>query len=163
MTRPADDFSPLEQAAWGGLLGTHGRLLKAIDANLQQRHGISHVQFEALLRLSWTPDRRMRIQDLAEQSILSPSGMSRAVARLEQLGYVERTPAAEDGRGAYAVLTGAGSQQFEAALRTHVAFVRAAFLDELADDELEQLAGVWRRIDTRARATALDEGIPGSS
>lgn len=95
-----DDFTPLEQNAWGGLLGMYGRLVRRIEADLQEHSRISHVEFEVLLRLSWTEDHRLRIQDLAEQSVLTRSGVSRMVGRLEQAGLVVRESATEDRRGA---------------------------------------------------------------
>src|SRR5215813_12463168 len=106
--RMAEDFTLLEQAAWGDLLGMHGRLMHKIDADLQEQHRITHAEFEVLLRLSWEEGYQLRIQDLAARSLLSRSGMSRVVDRLEQADLVTRKGASEDRRGTYAVLTEAG-------------------------------------------------------
>lgn len=143
-----DKFTPLEQEAWGGLLGMHGRMMRLIDADLQTHSRISHVEFEVLLRLSWETDHRLRIQDLAARSVLTRSGISRLVERLEQAGLVAREKATEDRRGAYAVLTEAGKTHFEAALRQHVAFVRQHFLALFSEAELEQMAVFWQRVET---------------
>jgi DNA-binding MarR family transcriptional regulator len=148
----ADRFNELEQAAWGGLLGMYGRLMRAIDADLQAKFRLTHVEFEALLRLYWAAGRRLRLQDLAARSVLTRSGMSRVVERLEQAGLVTREAASEDRRGAYAVLTEAGAAQFEAALAAHVALVRARFLSHFSADELEQMAAFWRRVDSGPEA-----------
>lgn len=144
-----DDFTPLEQAAWGGLLGMYGRLVRRIDSDLQDHARITHVEFEALLRLSWAAGHRLRIQELAADSVLSRSGMSRVVERLERAGLVTREGAAEDRRGAYAVLTDAGRDRLRSALRAHVAFVRQNFVDLFSPAELEQMAGFWRRVEAR--------------
>jgi len=145
--RPVNDFSPLEQAAWGGLLGMHGRLLRQIEQELLDRFRISHAEFEVLLRLSWADGHRMRIQDLATQSLLTRSGISRVVERLARVDLVTREAAPEDGRGAYAVLTERGVGVFSAALTTHVALVRAAFLDRFDESELQTMARFWRRVE----------------
>lgn len=90
---------PLEQDAWGGLLGMHGRMMRWIDTDLQEHARITHVEFEALLRLSWAEGQRLRIQDLAAQSVIIRSGMGRMVERLERAGLVTREEASEDRRG----------------------------------------------------------------
>ena len=92
-----DPFTPTEHAAWGGLLGTFGRMSALIDADLRERFGLSHVEFEVLLRLATSPAGRLRIQDLAARSILTRSGMSRAVERLKRTGYLTREQASECG------------------------------------------------------------------
>jgi DNA-binding MarR family transcriptional regulator len=143
----ADDFTPLEQEAWGGLLGMHGRMLRWIDADLQEHSQITHVEFEALLRLSWAEGQRLRIQDLAAQSVLTRSGMSRVVERLARAGLVIREDASEDRRGAYAVLTAAGLLRLQTALHSHVAFVRQNFLSVFSEQELAQMAAFWRRVE----------------
>lgn len=142
-----DDFTMLEIAAWGGLLGNHSRMMRRIDANLQEHSRITHPEFEALLRLSWATNHRLRIQDLAAKSMLSRSGISRVVERLERVGLVKREGASEDRRGAYAVLTPAGLTRFEAALKAHVALVRQHFLEVFSESELEQMATFWKRIE----------------
>lgn len=141
------DFTPIEIAAWGGLLGMHGRLLRKIDADLLAHAQISHAEFEVLLRLSWAEGTRLRIQDLAAQSLLTRSGISRLVERLERAGLVARTGADEDRRGAYAVLTKAGLDRFQQALTHHVAFVREQFLAYFSEAELSQMADFWQRIE----------------
>ncbi len=142
-----DDFTPLEQAAWGGLFGMFGRLVRQIDADLQAHFQISHAEFEVLLRLSWAPEQRLRIQDLAARSLLTRSGMSRVVERLERVRLVRREGASEDRRGAYAVLTDDGLTRIRSASRAHVAFVRQHFLAYFDEHELEQMAAFWRRVE----------------
>ncbi len=141
-----DDFTPLEQAAWGALIGVHGRIFREIDAELRAAHRITHAEFEVLLRLSWVDGNRLRIQDLAAQSMLTRSGISRVVERLERAGLVVREGAREDRRGAYAVLTDAGRTLLKAALAMHVAFVRRNFLSLFSKVELHQMAEFWQRV-----------------
>lgn len=148
------DFTELEQAAWGGLLGMYGRMFRQIDADLLARFRITHVEFEVLLRLSWAEGRRLRIQDLAARSVLTRSGISRVVERLERAGLVTREGAPEDRRGAYAVLTEAGLSHFQAALTAHVAFVRQHFLSRFSAAELAQMADFWQRVDDAPGASS---------
>ncbi|MCI0551419.1 MAG: MarR family transcriptional regulator [Anaerolineae bacterium] len=141
-----EHFSKCEQNAWGGFLGAYAHINRLIEADLQEHSRITHVEYEVLLRLSWEPTHRKRIQDLAAQSILTRSGVSRVVERLEKAGLVTREEATEDRRGAYAILTEAGMERFRAALEKHVAFVREHFLGRFSEQELEQMAGFWQRI-----------------
>ncbi len=141
-----DPFTPLEGAAWGGLLDVHGRLMRVIEADLQERVRISHPEFEVLLRLSWADGRRMRIQDLAAQSVLTRSGVSRLVERLERVSLVAREAAPEDRRGAYAVLTDRGAATLDEALVGHARLVRSTFLSRFTRAELATMAAFWRRL-----------------
>lgn len=141
-----DPFTPLEGAAWGGLLDVHGRLMRVIEADLQERVRISHPEFEVLLRLSWADGRRMRIQDLAAQSVLTRSGVSRLVERLERVALVARESALEDRRGAYAVLTKRGAATLDEALVGHAQLVRSAFLGRFTRAELATMGTFWRRL-----------------
>ena len=142
-----DGFSEIEQNAWGGFLGTYGRMNRMIEEDLQSHSRITHVEFEVLLRLSWNENHRVRIQDLAAQSVLTRSGVSRVVERLEKAGLVTREEASEDRRGAYAVLTEAGVERFQIAVEAHVDFVRKIFLGKFTEQELQQMAGFWQRIE----------------
>jgi DNA-binding MarR family transcriptional regulator len=144
---PGMQFSGLEGAAWGGLLGVHGRLMRLIERDLVERCGISHPEFEILLRLSWVDGGRARIQDMAAESVLTRSGTSRAIERLERLGLLRRETAPEDRRGNYAILTQTGVQRLEQALAGHIPLVRTQFLDQFTTGELEMLAGFWQRVD----------------
>ena len=142
----SDLFTPLEVAAWGGFVAAQSRMFRQIEADLQANFGLSHPEFEVLLRIFLHPDGRVRIQELAARSLLSTSGTSRAVNRLVQAGHLRREIAAEDGRGAYARFTTTGRAHFQAAAIAHVALVRRSFLDPLSADEQRQLAALWPRL-----------------
>ena len=138
-------FTESEGAAWGQLLSVHAAMMRLLDTMLQTRHRISHGEFEVLLRLSWASEGRMRLRDLADASVLTRSGMSRLVDRLEQAGLVGRETAAEDARGAYAVLTPAGRERLAVAERDNIALVQKCFLSLYSGEELAQMADFWRR------------------
>ena len=140
-------FSKPQQAAWGGFLSTYSHLNCQIEADLQEHSHITHVEFEVLLRLYWEPGHRLRIQDLAAQSILTQSGTSRVVDRLEKAGLLIRETAAEDRRGAYAVMTDTGQAHFRIAMEKHIDCVQQHFLRYFTDPELEILGEFWKRIE----------------
>ena len=119
--------------------------MRQLEAMLQREYHISHGEFEVLLRLSWAEDHRMRIRDLADDSVLTRSGMSRLVDRLEQAGMVRREVAAEDARGAYAVMTPLGQERLAAAEASNIALVNECFLSLYSEAELEQMGTFWGR------------------
>ena len=141
-------FNQCEQLAWGGFLTTYAKINRIMEDDLQAHSRITHVEFEVLLRLSWSEEHRMRIQDLAAQSILTRSGVSRVVERLEKAGFVRREEAAEDRRGAYAVLTEAGVEHFRVAAQKHHVCVRENFLDKFSEEELRVMGEFWERLNS---------------
>ena len=140
-------FNETEARAWGGFLSTHGRLSRRLEENLRRTSDLSHAEYEVLLRLSGADGRQLRLQTLASESVLSHSGISRLVDRLEQAGLVERIEAKEDRRGAYAVLTDRGAKHFAEAARQHTALVHELFLSKFSAEELTTMASFWARLD----------------
>lgn len=145
-------FTKAERGAWGGFVATQARLFRLIEDDLRRRFGLTHAEFEVLLRLYLAAEGRLRLQELAAASLLSPSGSSRAVDRLVRAGHVRREGAPEDARGAYAVLTPTGRGHFEAAAEAHVALVREHFLSHLGEEDQARLAEVWDRLAAAAPA-----------
>jgi DNA-binding MarR family transcriptional regulator len=141
-----------ELRAWRGLLRTHAALTKALDAELEARHGLALSSYEVLTCLGDADGRRMRMCDLASTALLSRSGLTRLVDRLERDGLIQRASCSDDARGAYAVLTPAGDAKLCAARATHLAGVREHFLSCFGADELETLAAAWGRLDRTSPA-----------
>src|SRR4051812_21421390 len=135
-----------ELRAWRGLLRVHASLSKALDAELEAEHGLPLTSYEVLMYLADAEGTKMRMCDLASSVILSRSGLTRLVDRLERDGLLVRESCASDARGAFAKLTPAGHEKLAAARETHLASVRALFLDHLSADELEVLGAVWERV-----------------
>lgn len=88
----------------------------------------------------------MRMCDLASSILLSRSGLTRLVDRLQREGLLERVACSDDARGAFAKLTPAGREKLRAARATHLAGVRAMFLDLFSPTELDQLGDSWDRV-----------------
>jgi DNA-binding MarR family transcriptional regulator len=151
-------LAPLEIRAWRGLLRVHASLSKALDAELEAEHGLPLTSYEVLMYLADAEQERMRMCDLASSVILSRSGLTRLVDRLERDGLLTRETCASDARGAFAKLTPQGRERLAAARATHLAGVRTMFLDHFAPEELEALAGYWERVVPGASSTGQAAG-----
>jgi DNA-binding MarR family transcriptional regulator len=153
----AGQLDERELRAWRGLLRVHASLYKALDAQLEAEHGLPLTSYEVLKYLGEAQQHRMRMCDLASSVILSRSGLTRLVDRMEREGLLVRESCASDARGAFAKLTPAGQEKLAAARSTHLACVRSLFLAHLGEDELELLAEVWDRVLPGAtRAARID-------
>jgi DNA-binding MarR family transcriptional regulator len=135
-----------ELAAWRGFLRVHAALVKELDAELDARHGIPLSSYEVLIALDDAPEHKLRMAELADHALLSRSGMTRLVDRLQKEGLIERTRCECDARGSYAQLTEKGRRALAAARPEHRTAVRERFIAHLAADELELLAGIWERL-----------------
>ena len=127
-TRWLDD---VEQQTWRSFLTANRLVFDRVERDLQQGARIPHAYYEILVRLSEAPDRVLRMSRLADTSLSSRSRLSHAVARLEEAGWVERTPCEDDRRGQWAHLTDAGMAALEAAAPGHVETVRTVLFDAL--------------------------------
>ena len=135
-----------EIAAWRGFLRVHAALLRELDRELEAAHGLPLTHYEVLLHLWNAPDERLRMSDLAESVLLSQSGITRLVDRLEKAGLVVREPCPGDRRVLYARLTDVGRARLVEARPTHLAGVRARFVDHFDEPELAQLTAAWERL-----------------
>ena len=139
-------LEPSALAAWRGFLRVHSALTKELDAELMAEHGLSLSSYEVLLFLAESPEGHVRMSDLADSVLLSRSGLTRLVDRLERDGLVRRESCPSDLRGFNALITDAGRELFAAARRTHLAGVRERFLARFSEDELLTFAGFWERL-----------------
>ena len=142
--------------AWSKLLHAHASTTRALSGKLLEEHGLTLKGYEALLRLSRADDGRMRRVDLADELLLTASGVTRLLDGLEAAGYVERAACASDRRVVYAVITDAGGEKLEAAYESHVAQVRSLFEARFEDDELAQLAELLGRLPGAENAVGED-------
>src|SRR3954468_22178115 len=145
-TAPAPAFTELELDAWRGFLRTYSTLVRELDDDLTRRHGLPVSSYDVLVQLDEAPEGRLRMSALADAVLLSRSGLSRLVTRLESQGLIERLECAEDARGSFAAITDKGRERLDEARVTHRAGVRARFFDHLGERELRQLAKAWSRV-----------------
>lgn len=128
--------------AWFTFLQAHDAATESLDAELRERSGLTLSDYEVLLYLDRAPRSKLRMADLAESVLLTASGTTRAVDRLERDGFVRRAPDPHDGRATLVSLTAAGRRRFRAAAPVHLEGVRARFLDALTTREAETLRAV---------------------
>ena len=145
-TSVVKQLTPLEFAAWVGFLRVHAAFVRELDSELEAAHGLPLTQYEVLLYLDAAPDRRLRMTELARSVLLSQSGVTRLVDRLEARGLVVREPCPEDRRGLLARITDEGRRRLAEARPTHLAGIRRLFVQHFDDDELRHLAEVWERV-----------------
>ena len=141
-----DKLRPLELGAWREFLHVHAVLTRELDEELRRSHGLPLSSYDVLVNLESAPDRQMRMSELADAVLLSRSGLTRLVERLEREGLLVRADCPSDARGSLAVLTDAGVARLAEARKTHLRGVRERFHDHFSDDDLERLAEYWRRV-----------------
>lgn len=125
-------------------------------------HGVSTVEFEVLLRLARSPNGELRMTDLAAQTQLTASGVTRVVDRLQRDGLVCRRACPTDRRSAYAVVTDAGRSRLAEVLPGHLDLIDRWFTGQLTDAELGQLLHGLRRLRDAVRPGAT-AGAAGPS
>ena len=138
-------WSKTHSDAWIGLLETHKRLTRALEAELEAEHGLSLSSLELMGRLAASEGRTLRLSSLAELTGLSLSRVSRITDVLEARKLVERRLCAEDGRARNAWLTDEGLELLRAAQETHFTGVQRRFFDQMEPDELAALATAFGR------------------
>jgi DNA-binding MarR family transcriptional regulator len=133
--------------AFVALLRAHAAATRRLSAQLTADHGLTISDFEVLFRLARAPDRRMRRVDLAEQVVLTASGITRLLDGLERSGLVVRDSCSTDRRVVYAVLTDAGLAKIREASASHYAQVDELFGSRFDEAELDRLASLLSRLD----------------
>jgi len=135
-----------ERQAWLALASTLNRLPAALDAQLRRDAGISHFEYQVMALLSEAPGRTLRMSELARMAEGSLPRLSQVTARLEQHGWMRRTPDPADGRYTLATLTGQGQAKVTEAAPGHVQEVRRLVFDPLTKTQTRQLREIGRRI-----------------
>ena len=132
--------------AWTRLMRAHAATTRLLSAQLQADHGLTINDYEVLLRLARAPDRMMRRVDLAQEVLLTPSGITRLLDGLQSCGLVEKAACDSDARVVYAKLTDAGREKLKTATDDHVASIRALFGERFKDEELRTLCDFLDRL-----------------
>jgi DNA-binding MarR family transcriptional regulator len=133
-------LSAEEMRAWQAFLAAGALLDRRLDQQLRQEAGLSHAQYEILVRLAAAPGGELRMSDLAGALYTTRSGLTDQITRLEKAGLVRRRSWPGDVRGVVAGLTGAGRQRLARAAPGHVAAVRELLIDVLTAGQLAALA-----------------------
>ena len=149
-------LSPAEMKAWRSYIIASRHLLEALDTDLNG-HDLSMPDYEILAQLSDAPERRLRMSELAEITLLSRSRLSHRMKVMEKAGWVKREACPSDKRGFFAVMTPKGWKAIVAAAPDHVASVRTRFVDHLSTQEQVVLAGIFSRIEESFRSEVIEE------
>lgn len=131
-------------AAWRSFLRAHATITRALEAELVAEQQLSLAAYDVLVQLAEAPQRRLRMTELAEAVLLSRSGVTRLVDRMERAGLVLRSRVVADGRGVAAELTEAGLDRLRTAARTHLAGVLRHFVTPLEVEDLATLERIGR-------------------
>jgi DNA-binding MarR family transcriptional regulator len=136
----------LEVQTFISLLRAHSTVTRELSGCLVNTHGLTINDYEVLLRLHRSPEGMMRRVDLAQQVLLTPSGITRLLDGLQNEGLVEKAACETDARVSYAKLTPAGVERLRAASESHFASIREVFCDRLDDKEIATLHGLLTRL-----------------
>jgi DNA-binding MarR family transcriptional regulator len=139
-------LTPAELDAWRGFLRAHAKVTRQLDAELIAECDLPLGSYEVLLFLNEAPGHTLRMTELADRVLLSRSGLTRLVDRLEREGLIVRQSCPSDLRGTNAVLTGAGVAKLREASPTHLRGVREHLVDLLTPEEIAVLADAFGRI-----------------
>ena len=140
-----------EMRTWIAFLQATHLIDDAVDRDLQTQSGLTHGDFEMLVRLSAAPDLQMRMADLAQQVLISRSRLTYRVTRLEKMGLITRQSCPTDARGAFAVLSPQGLQALQRAAPKHVKCVRHVFFDALTPDQVQILGDMLELVTVQVR------------
>jgi len=132
--------------AWRSFLRAHATITRTLEAELEVEQKLSLAAYDVLVQLAEAEGRRLRMTELADAVLLSRSGVTRLVDRMEKSGLVSRCPVESDGRGVAAKLTEAGLSRLRVASRTHLSGVVRHFAARLSDDDLTALERISRRL-----------------
>ena len=147
-------LSERESAAWGGLLVTHREIMRVVSDVLERRHDVALTSYDVLrhVGLAGTP---LRMNELADRVMITRSGLTGIVGRLEADGLVQRQRDSTDSRGWYVELTASGWKVLQRVNATVTDLIRHLFLDALESRDLELLSDVWTKVrEHRATSTS---------
>ena len=137
MTKGPDDPAV---DAWRGLLVAHSRLVPAVEADLRAAGQVPLSWYDVLLELNATPDRRLRMSELGQRTVLSRTRVSRVVDELAAAGLAERQPDQTDGRSSFAALTPAGREALRRAWPVYRQAIHRQLTARLTPQQCRDLA-----------------------
>lgn len=148
MSNKIDEF---HLAAWRAFLNAHAAVIHMIEEDLAHAQRVPLSSYDVLLTLSEASDHRLRMHEIAEQVVLSRSGLTRLIDRLEKEGFLYRERCGEDRRGAYAVLSDKGLEALRQAWPVYARGIQKNFASLLSDEEVKILTQALERVNEAAR------------
>ena len=134
------------QDAWLGILSAHAKVVRALEADLATDADLPITWLDVMKRLYDHPDRQIRIHELADASLLTRSGLTRLVDRIEQVGYVSREHSTTDRRGVYVVLTQTGIAKMDELWPAFIASIQRHFGQHLDPADTKALIQATSKI-----------------
>ncbi|MFB9236830.1 MarR family winged helix-turn-helix transcriptional regulator [Plantactinospora siamensis] len=147
-----ESLSAAELAGWRAYIESSQLLLTRLEEDLRAGSALSFADYHVLVLLSETPGQRLRMGELANRLVFSPSRLTYQISAMQRRGLVARQTCPGDRRGQEAVLTAAGLLALREAAPAHLAAVRAYLMDDLDDAEIACLTRVFQRLGARLRA-----------
>ncbi len=132
-------LSETELGCWMAFLEMQKLLMETLDRELREGAGITLDDYDVLAQLSASPNKRLRMSELAEAVIMPKSRLTYRIDQLVKRGCVARIDCADDRRGLYAALTDCGIALLELAAPIHVTSVRTHFSDPIGDENAEMM------------------------
>lgn len=139
-------LSESEQVQWRSWIAANQLLRDRLGRDVHEATGLTFADYEILVRLSESPERRMRMSELAQVAFSSRSRLSHQIDRMQKAGYVTREECRDDRRGYFAVLTDEGFQALVAAAPVHVDSVRRRIVDVLTPEEFAELGRLSQKL-----------------
>ena len=157
MLKPNNFPDELRLSAWRTFITANARLIDRIDRELTAADRLPLWWYDILVELVEASDNRLRMHDLAERVVLSRSGLTRLVDKLEEVGLLRREPDLADRRGAFAVLTPKGREAIRKSWPTYANGITLHFAQHLSDAEAKTLAEVFTRLIDALKAESHSE------
>jgi DNA-binding MarR family transcriptional regulator len=145
-----EDESVRWMPAFLALLRTHARLKDQLELDVRRISGLSVARYDVLMHLDMAGGR-LGLSDLAEAVVLSPSGLSKLLDRMQESGLVERQPDPDDARSTFATMTRHGREVVRKTRQRHHAFLQHIFGDVLDDRDLADLTRIMARLNPGLR------------
>jgi len=136
-----------EFRAWHGCLTFTNGAMRALDAALRTNHDISLSEFDVMITLFNAPDSRLRMTELSNRVVVTASGLTQLVTRLDSKGLVRRTVDKADRRSYFATLTRAGHTRLKESRPTHNEVIRSRLTRRLTAEQLDALGSLWATIE----------------
>lgn len=141
-----EEIDELQLAAWRNFITAHANLIDLIDRELAIADRIPLHWYDVLIELVEAPENRLRMSELAQKVVLSRSGLTRLVDKLETAGFLRRQAAPDDRRGAFAVLTDKGKDAVRKSWPVYAKGISKYFVSNISQAEAQTLRDVFARI-----------------
>lgn len=143
------DHVPEHWTAWQMFFEAHAAVYTRLEAQMQADHSLSLRWYDVLLQLRNAPGGRLTMRDLGRAVVISKSGLTGLVDRMERAGLVERGGDPDDRRVVHVTLTPAGAEVYGRARADHRRAVSAVFLRHVDAREAAVIERAMRRIRER--------------